>query len=158
MRVIDAPVRAAHARGDLDAGLRYAVVRLGELLDPDPPFALSACAYCDPLAATGAFECAARDHLANPGVRFGTVLGASQLLSDALAQEGNLRAWYPGDLTRLLLFLGQLRKVPAMKTVGERQGKGPFHERTTGGRQKVGGLAGRSLGRFRAALADPAGG
>jgi hypothetical protein len=158
MLVIDATVRAAHARRDLNAGLRYAVVRLAELLDPDTPFALSACAYCDPLAATGAFECAARDHLANPGVRFGTVLAASQLLSDALAQEGNLRAWYPGDLTRLLLFLGQLRKVPAMKTVGERQVKVPFHERTTWVRQRLGGLADGSLARFRAAIADPVGG
>src|SRR5258708_40267251 len=120
MRVIDAPVRAAHARRDLNAGLRYAVVRLAELLDPDTPFALSACAYCDPLAATGAFESAARDHLANPGVRFGTVLAASQLLSDALAQEGKLRAWDPGDLSRLRHFLGQLRGVPAVQTVGER--------------------------------------
>jgi hypothetical protein len=158
MLVIEATVRAAHARRDLNAGLRYAVVRLAELLDSDTPFALSACAYCDPLAATGAFESAARDHLANPGVRFGTVLAASQLLSDALAQEGNLRAWYPGDLTRLLLFLGQLRKVPAVKTVGERQVKVPFHERTTWVRQRLGGLADGSLARFRAAIVDPVGG
>jgi hypothetical protein len=158
MLVIDATVRAAHARRDLNAGLCYAVVRLAELLDPDTPFALSACAYCDPLAATGAFESAARDHLANPGVRFGTVLAASQLLSDALAQEGNLRAWYPGDLKRLLLFLGRLREVPAVKTVGERQVRVPFHERTTWVRQRLGGLADGSLGRFRAAIADPVGG
>ena len=86
MLVTDAAVRAAHARRDLHAGLRYAVVRLAELLDTDTPFALSGCSYCDPLAATGAFESAARDYLANPGVRFGTVLAASQVLSDALEQ------------------------------------------------------------------------
>ena len=96
--LITPAVRAAHARRDLHPGLRYAVVRLAELLDPDTPFALSGCAYCDPLAATSAFEEAARDYLAHPGVRFGTVLAASQLLSDALEQEGNLRAWYAGDL------------------------------------------------------------
>ena len=158
MLVIDPTVRAAHARLDLNAGMRYAVVRLAELLDPRTPFALSACSYCDPLTAAAAFESAAVDHLANPGVRFGTVLAASQLLSDALAQEGNLREWYPGDLTRLLLFLAQLRRVPAVKTVGERQVKVAFHERTTWVRQKLEALAGGSLARFRASLEDPVSG
>ncbi|TMC09078.1 MAG: hypothetical protein E6J41_11370 [Chloroflexi bacterium] len=155
MLVIDPAVRAAHARQDLHAGLRYAAVRLAELLDPDTPFALSGCAYCDPLAAAGAFESAARDYLANPGVRFGTVLAASQLLTDALEQEGNLRAWYAGDVTRLLLFAGRLRQVPAVKTVGERQVKVPYHERTTWVRQKLGAMAGGSLARFRAAIEEP---
>jgi hypothetical protein len=156
MLVTDSAVRAAHARRDLHAGLRYAVVRLAELLDPDTPFALSGCAYCDPLAATAAFESAARDYLANPGVRFGTVLAASQLLTDALEQEGNLRAWYPGDLTRLLLFAGKLRQVPAVKTVGERQVKVPYHERTTWVRQKLTAMVDGSLARFRAAIEAPA--
>jgi hypothetical protein len=155
MLVIDPAVRAAHARPDLNAGIRYSVVRLAELLDPDVPFALSACAYCDPLAAVRAFESAARDHLASPGVRHGTVLAASQLLSDALEQEVNLRRWYPGDLTRLLLFLAQLRRVPAVRTVGERQLKVPYHERTTWVRQKLSALVEGSLARFRAALEDP---
>src|SRR5262245_20900970 len=155
MLVIDPAVRAAHARADLHAGIRYAVVRLAELLDPDAPFALSGCAYCDPLAAVRAFESAARDHLAHPGVRHGTVLAASQLLTDALEQEGNLRRWYLGDLTRLLLFLAQLRRVPAFKTVGERQLKVPYHERTTWVRQRLGALVEGSLARFRAALEDP---
>jgi hypothetical protein len=156
MLVIEPAVRAAHARRDLHAGMRYAVVRLAELLDPDTPFALSGCAYCDPLAAVGAFEAAARDHLANPGVRHGTVLAASQLLSDVVEQEGNLRSWYPGDTMRLLLFLAQLRKVPTVKTVGERQTKVPYHERTTWVRQKLRALVDGSLARFRAALEDPA--
>jgi hypothetical protein len=153
--LIDPAVRAAHGRRDLSQALRYAVVRLAELLDPDTPFALSGCAYCDPLAAAGSFESAARDYLAHPGVRFGTVLAASQLLSDALEQEGNLRAWYPGDLTRLLLFVAQLRKVPAVKTLGERQVKVPYHERTTWVRQKLGGLVDGSLARFRASIQQP---
>jgi len=155
MLVIDPAVRSANARRDLHAGVRYAVVRLAELCDPDTPFALSGCGYCDPTAAVRAFESAAGDHLANPGVRHGTVLAASQLLSDALEQEGNLRAWYPGDLTRLLLFLAQLRKVPAVRTAGERQVKVPYHERTTWVRQKLSALVGGSLARFRAALDDP---
>jgi hypothetical protein len=156
MLVTDPAVRSANARPDLNAGVRYAVVRLAELCDPDSPFALSGCAYCDPLAAVRAFESAARDHLANPGVRHGTVLAASQLLSDALEQEGNLRQWYPGDLTRLLVFLAQLRKVPSLKTVGERQVKVPYHERTTWVRQKLGALVSGSLARFHAALSDEA--
>jgi hypothetical protein len=155
MLVTDPAVRAAHARRDLNAGLRYAVVRLAELLDPDTPFALSGCAYCDPPAAAGAFESAARDYLANPGVRFGTVLAASQLLTDALEQERNLRAWYPGDVTRLLLFAGRLRQVPAVKTLGERQVKVPFHERTTWVRQKLSALVDGSLARFLAAIEEP---
>ena len=155
MLVIDPAVRAAHARRDLNAGLRYAVVRLAELLDPDTPFALSACAYCDPLAAAGAFAAAAGDYLDHPGVRFGTVLAASQLLCDALEQEGNLRAWYPGDLTRLLLFAARLRQVPAVKTLGERQVKVPYHERTAWVRQRLGALVGGSLARFRAAIEAP---
>jgi hypothetical protein len=155
MLLTDPAVRAAHARRDLHPGLRYAVVRLAELLDPDTPFALSGCAYCDPPAATGAFESAVRDYLANPGVRFGTVLAASQLLTDALEQEGNLRAWYPGDLTRLLLFAGKLRQVPAVKTLGERQVKVPYHERTTWVRQKLTALVEGSLARFRAAIDAP---
>ncbi|HXM55654.1 MAG TPA: hypothetical protein VOB72_09705 [Candidatus Dormibacteraeota bacterium] len=153
--LITPAVRAAHARRDLHPGLRYAVVRLAELLDPDTPFALSGCAYCDPLAATSAFEEAARDSLAHAGVRFGTVLAASQLLSDALEQEGNLRTWYPGDLTRLLLFTAQLRKVPAVKTLGERKVTVPYHERTTWVRQKLGALVNGSLARFRAAIEAP---
>jgi len=153
--LIDPAVRAAHARRDLPPGLRYAVVRLAELLDPDTPFALSGCAYCDPLAATGAFESAARDYLAHPGVRFGTVLAASQLLSDALEQEGNLRAWYPGDLTRLLLFAGRLRQVPTVKTLGEKQLKVPYHERTTWVRQRLTALVDGSLARLQAAIREP---
>ncbi|HEY7201766.1 MAG TPA: hypothetical protein VIC57_16205 [Candidatus Dormibacteraeota bacterium] len=153
--LIDPAVRAAHARRDLHPGLRYAVVRLAELLDPDTPFALSGCAYCDPLAATGAFESAARDYLAHPGVRFGTVLAASQLLSDALEQEGNLRDWYPGDLTRLLLFTGRLRQVPTVKTFGERTVKVAYHERTTWVRQKLAALVAGSLARFQAAIREP---
>lgn len=155
MLVTDPAVRAAHARRDLHPGLRYAVVRLAELLDPDTPFALSGCAYCDPLAAAGAFESAARDYLANPGVRFGTVLAASQLLTDALEQEGNLRSWYPGDLTRLLLFAGKLRQVPSVKTLGERQVKVPYHERTTWVRQRLTALVEGSLARFLAAVGTP---
>src|SRR5215471_19198605 len=155
MLVTDPAVRATHARRDLHTGLRYAVVRLAELLDPDTPFALSGCAYCDPPAAAGAFESAARDYLANPGVRFGTVLAASQLLTDALEQERNLRAWYPGDVTRLLLFAGRLRQVPAVKTLGERQVKVPYHERTTWVRQKLTALVDGSLARFRAAIEEP---
>jgi hypothetical protein len=158
MLVTDPAVRAVHARRDLHPGLRYAVVRLAELLDPDTTIALSGCAYCDPPAAAGAFESAARDYLANPGVRFGTVLAASQLLTDALEQEGNLRAWYPGDLTRLLLFAGKLRQVPAVKTLGERQVKVPYHERTTWVRQKLTALADGSLARFRAAILEPGAG
>jgi hypothetical protein len=153
--LIESGARAAHARRDLSPALRYAVVRLAELLDPDTPFALSGCAYCDPLAAAGAFESAARDFLAHPGVRYGTVLAASQLLSDALEQEGNLRAWYPGDLTRLLLFTAQLRKVPAVRTIAERQVKVPYHERTTWVRQKLGALVEGSLARFQAATQEP---
>jgi hypothetical protein len=155
MLVTDSAVRAAHARRDLHAGLGYAVVRLAELLDPDTPFALSGCAFCDPLAATAAFESAARDSLAHPAVRFGTVLAASQLLTDALEQEGNLRAWYAGDLTRLLLFAGRLRQVPTVKTLGERQVKVPYHERMTWVRQKLTALVDGSLGRFRAAIEAP---
>jgi hypothetical protein len=155
MLLTDPAVRAAHARRDLNAGLRYAVVRLAELLDPDTPFALSGCAYCDPPAAAAAFESAATDYLANPGVRFGTVLAASQLLTDALEQERNLRAWYPGDVTRLLLFAGRLRQVPAVKTLGERQVKVPYHERTTWVRQKLTALVDGSLARFRAAIDEP---
>jgi hypothetical protein len=154
MLAIDPAVRDAHARPDLNPGIRYAVVRLAELLDPGTPFALSGSAYCDPLAATGAFESVARDCLANPAVRFGTVLAASQLLSDALEQEGNLRAWYPGDLTRLLLFLAQVRKVPAVKTLGEHQVRVPYHERTAWVRQKLGALVAGSLARFRTAVDD----
>ena len=155
MLVTDPAVRATHARRDLHTGLRYAVVRLAELLDPDTPFALSGCAYCDPPAAAGAFESAAGDFLANPGVRFGTVLAASQLLCDALEQEGNLRAWYPGDVTRLLLFAGKLRQVPSVKTLGERQVKVPYHERTTWVRQRLTALVEGSLTRFRAAIEAP---
>ncbi|HEY4028522.1 MAG TPA: hypothetical protein VGO86_19000 [Candidatus Dormibacteraeota bacterium] len=154
MLAIDPAVRDAHARPDLNAGIRYAVVRLAELLDPGTPFALSGCAYCDPLAAAGAFETVARDYLGNPAVRFGTVLAASQLLSDALEQEGNLKAWYSGDVTRLLLFLAQVRKVPSVKTLGERQVKVPYQERTTWVRQKLGALLTGSLARFRAVVDD----
>src|SRR5207302_463213 len=82
-------------------------------------------------------------------------LAASQLLSDALEQEGNLRAWYAGDLTRLLLFAAQLRKVPAVKTLGERRVTVPYHERTTWVRQKLGALVGGSLARFHQAIEAP---
>ena len=86
--LIDSGARTAHARSDLSPALRYAVVRLAELLDPDTPFALSGCAYCDPLAATGAFESVARDFLAHPGVRFGTVLAAVISTGSAGAASG----------------------------------------------------------------------
>ncbi|HKF78438.1 MAG TPA: hypothetical protein VKF59_20020, partial [Candidatus Dormibacteraeota bacterium] len=148
-------VRAAHLRQDLNAGVRYAVVRLAELLHPETPFALSGCAYCDPLAATAAFESAAGDCLGHLSVRYGTVLAASQLLSDALAQETNLHTWYAGDVTRLRLFLGQLRRVPAAKMQGGRQVTVPYQERTTWVRQKLEALTAGSLARFRAATEDP---
>lgn len=155
MLLIDPAVRAAHARPDLNTGLRYAVARLAELLDPDTPFALSGCAYCDPLAAASAFESAARDYLAHPGVRFGTLLAASQLLTDALGQEQNLREWYPADLTRLLLFAARLRQVPAVKTLGERQVKVSYQDRSAWVRQRLEALVGGSLARFRAAIEEP---
>jgi hypothetical protein len=155
MLVTDPAVRAAHARRDLPVGLRYGVVRLAELLDPAAPFALAGCAYCDPAAAVRAFASAAADFLARPAVRFGTVLAASQLLTDALRQEGNLRHWYPGEVARLLDFTAALRKVPEQKTVGERRQKVPYHERTSWVRQRLEALMGGSLARFQAAIDHP---
>jgi hypothetical protein len=152
MLVTDPGVRAAHARRDLPVGLRYAVVRLAELLDPAVPFALAGCAYCDPAAAVRAFASAAADFLARPSVRFGTVLAASQLLTDALHQEGNLRRWYPGEVARLLDFAAGLRRVPELKTVGERRQKVPYSERTAWIRHRLGALVDGSLARFQGAI------
>ena len=155
MLVSDAAVAAAHARRDLPAGLRYAVVKLVELLDPETPFALAGCGYCDPPSAVAAFVSAATDFISHPGVRFGTVMAASQLVSDALRQETNLRRWYPGQAARLSDFTAGLRKVPELRTVGERQLKVPYHERTTWVRHRLSALMEGSLARFQAAIGHP---
>ena len=149
--MIDSAVRAVHARRDLSAAIRYSAVRLAELLDPATPFALSGAAYCDPLAATRAFESAARDYLGRPGMRYGTLLAASQLATDALQQEVNLERWYGGELTRLLLFLAQVRKVPTVKVAaGVRRADTSYGERSAWVRQKLQAVVAGSLARFRA--------
>ena len=86
--MIDSAVRAVHARGDLNAAVRYSAVRLAELLDPATPFALSGAAYCDPLAATRAFESAARD--------YGVVVDPRALIVDATATDGPPKPVQPG--------------------------------------------------------------
>ena len=157
MLVVHPAVRAADARGELNAAIRYAVVRLAELLDPASSFALAGCAYCDPIAAAGEFASAARDYLEHPGVRQGTVLAASQFLSDALRQETNLQRWYPGEVIRLRSFLGQLRKVPTVKSVagGERHVPTSQVERAAWVRQQLRSLVAGSLARFEEAVGHP---
>jgi hypothetical protein len=156
MLVAHPAVRAVHANHHLNAAVRYTAVRLAELVDPGTPFVLSGASYCDPLAATATFASVASDHLANSQLRYGTVLAASQLLADALEQERNLRLWYPGDLTRLLVILAKLRKVPGMKTVGDAQPvRRSYSERTSWVRQRLQALVDGSLARFQAAIDDP---